>query len=65
MALDPSLRKELEQARDVLFGTINEVRWRAIAPSARAPNYQSALEELERQLKEVEELLREEDQGQS
>jgi hypothetical protein len=57
MALDPTIRKQLEEAREVLLAEIDEVECRAKAPFRGAPDYRSSYAELQKQLAEINELL--------
>jgi hypothetical protein len=57
MGLDPSLRKQLVEAREVLLAEIDEVECRADAPFRAAPDYRDVFAELQKQLRDINEIL--------
>ena len=58
MALDPSLRKQLTEAREAILAEIDELEFRTKNPAkGGAPDYRGPYAELQRQLREIGELL--------
>jgi len=62
MGLDPDLRKQLVEAREVLLAEIDEVECRAKAPYRAAPDYRDVFAELQKQLGEINEILEPDEQ---